>query len=86
MIVGTLKRPIEDVDKLTMKQLSLLLSNHFDDRKDHYEMIAYAFRAGYTSAHSGKKVSLFEDANKQKRVTQKQREDELRALNEIFNN
>ena len=84
---GTLKLPLDSLENLTPNELSWLLEGHTEEQKSHYEWIAYAFRAGYVSAHNGKKIRLFEEkeVNKVNRITKEEKESQLAYLADKFN-
>ena len=84
---GTLKLSFGSLENLTPDELSWLLENHKEEQKAHYEWIAYAFRAGYVSAHNGKKIKLFEEkeVNKVNRITKEEKESQLAYLSGKFN-
>jgi hypothetical protein len=93
LVVGTLKLcPVYEyemfMDDIQPFQIGLLLDNHTDNKKEHYEMVSYAFRVGYISAKKGKSIPLFEkqQANKVSKVTKEQKENEFAELNAIFGN
>jgi hypothetical protein len=92
LVVGTLKlcsltefeSYMEDVQPF---QVGLLLSNHNEKQKEHYEMMAYAFQIGYYKAKTGKKIDMFQKESKAKteRITTEQKQEDFKALDEIFN-
>lgn len=67
-------------------EISWLLEQHMEDKKDHFETLAYSFRAGYVSAKSGKPLRLFEDKKQQKdtNLTAESKAKQLEELDNIF--
>ncbi|MDW0112154.1 hypothetical protein QT711_03085 [Sporosarcina saromensis] len=88
IVVGTLNRPIEDLEKLTLKQVYLLNDNHIQNQRDHYEMMAHVVRVGYVSAHSKKEIKLFQNSKQRSNntVTAETREQVLKELSDEFGN
>lgn len=63
------------------------MENHYEQQKEHYEMISHAFKIGYISAKNGKNIPLFEDNNvmkKDNKITKEQKQEEFAYLEQIF--
>lgn len=86
MAIGTLRLPPHYLDELTPYELGLLMENHQEQQKEHYEMIAYAVRVGYVSAKKGKNISMFEKEQKNKvsKTTKEEKAKTFAELDSIF--
>lgn len=88
IIVGRMKLTYDILEKLTYPELLMLIDDYNENQKDHYEMMAYAFRVGYVSAHNGKKIDMFGryDTASTKQTSKEERDKELAYLIETFGN
>lgn len=91
MVVGTLKLcPFSEyetlLDEMQPYQLGLLMENHMEKNKEHYEMISFAFQLGYYKAKTGKKINMFEKSKKAKvgTITKEQKAQDFKYLDEVF--
>ena len=75
------------MDETQPFQIGLLLDNHTDKQKEHYEMMVGVVMVGYLKAN-GKKVELFEKKQDKKSnrdaVTPEQKADVFADLENIF--
>lgn len=87
VVYVTLKLPFGSLDDLVAEEIEWLLEGHQEEQKQYFEMLAYSVRAGYVSANNGKPIMLFEDDSKKntpKKITKEQKENELEALDNLF--
>lgn len=84
---GRLQLPYGALDEIQPYELNNIFIGREKVKKEELEAIAYAVRAGYVSARTGKKIKLFEEQkqHKVKKVTKEQKERELAELDNLFN-
>ena len=76
------------MDELTPRELGWLIENHYEQKKEHYELVAYAFQVGYVKAKTGKQIDMFGKNNKPRvgKVSPEKKKSELTELDNIFGN
>ena len=74
----------EEFFKLTLKEYNLLVEVYQEKHKNDLEMLKDVIAVGYAQAHSKKRLKLFEEDNKVKHITLEEREEELKAIREMF--
>ena len=74
------------MDKLTFEELSWLIENDNENKKEHYEMMEMVFAFGYASAKKGKIIPMFkkERNHKVKKIEKEEKEKQLQYLNSLF--
>ena len=86
LVVGSLKCPLEYLDKLTPLELSWLVESRTDADKRHYEMIAYSVQVGVLRTQTKKKIVMFEDTKpKVNKISKEDKASEMKKLKEVFN-
>lgn len=89
-IVGTLKRPISDLNDMEIRHYLLLWNNFHKNEKRHYEILELTHRIAIHNAMNGKNEKLFGDENQNDNVEENQKkskeehEKEIEKLNKIF--
>ena len=84
MVIGTLKCPLNYLDDLSPLELGWLFEQHIEDKMEHYELISSSVSFGYVNANSKKQRKMFKKQEKEKIITEEEKEKDIKYLQSMF--